>query len=368
LLVFGDAPTASVAAVAALISEGLIRRRPLVRAGFNAGHTVLSLLAAGGLYELLGGRVGRFALAHQLPALGAAVVCLWLCEAGWVAVAVVLERGGGSFRRLAGTLVPMLTFDGALASVGLLLALLYEMIGKSTETTLFLIAVALIPSGLLFYAYRLRGQLQETYAQSLRTLGALMEAKLQAHGPGHGERVAALAAAMAQALELPPPEIEQIRYGGYLHDIGKVGVAAQLLNRRRDIFSGEPEQLRLHPQIGEEILSSVHFLGPAKEMVRAHHERWDGLGYPEGTQGGHIPLGARMLAVANAYVGMTQGNGSAPLPAAQALLRLRQAAGSRFDPEMVAALESLPEFRSAVRQRAAGSGLAAWLTAPPAPS
>jgi HD-GYP domain-containing protein (c-di-GMP phosphodiesterase class II) len=134
--------------------------------------------------------------------------------------------------------------------------------------------------------------------------------------------------------------VEQIRYAGYLHDIGKVGVPSTLLNRSRDEFSGEPEAVRLHAQIGAGILSPIRFLQPAAQIVSSHHERWDGLGYPQGLRHKAIPLGARVLALANAYVGMTHSNHS-PLTPPQAISRLQQAATARFDPQLVEALEKL---------------------------
>jgi putative nucleotidyltransferase with HDIG domain len=355
LLMLGAGPTGAVAALAGLISEGLVKRRALVRVSFNAAHTVLSLLGAGAVYALAGGVAGKVALTPQgWGAIAAAVLSLWGLEALWVAVAVAFETGARPWRRLRASLSPMLALDGALASVGLLVALLYQsreaLLGSSTQEGLFLVAVlvavALIPAGLLYYAYQLQGHLLGTYAQSLRTLGALMEAKLQRTSPGHGEQVAALAAEMAQAWELLPAEIEQIRYAGYLHDIGKVGVTGALLRRGRDLFEGEPSELKQHPQLGAQILAPIHFLQPAARFVAAHHERWDGLGYMEGLHGKQIPLGARLLAVADAYVGLTGPEASAPLSAATALHHLHQAAGSRFDPEVVARLEEVLRGRA----------------------
>ena len=339
VLALGAGPTAWVAALAVLWSEGVVRRRSLARAGFNAGHSVLSLLAVGWVYGALGGAAGRVVLAESWLAVVGAAVALWLLETGWVALAVALERGGRLWRRLQSSLVPAIVWDGALAAVGLLLALLYqsrwELVGESSwQGTLLLGASVLIPCGLLYYAYRLQGSLQQVYSQSLRTLGALLEAKVEGSQPGHGEQVARLAARLAEALELAPEQVEQIRYAGYLHDIGKVGVPSALLNRSRDRFSGEPEAVRLHSQIGAGVLSPIRFLQPAAEMVRAHHERWDGLGYPEGLRQEDIPLGARVLALANAYVGMTHST-HAPLTPQRAIARLRQAAGSRFDPVLI---------------------------------
>jgi putative nucleotidyltransferase with HDIG domain len=242
----------------------------------------------------------------------------------------------------------MLILDAALASVGLLLALLYQSRWQLVEPSsrplfeqLFLGIMVLIPCGLLFYAYQLQGRLEEVYAQSLRTLGALLEAKVEGAQPGHGDRVGKLAAALAQELGLPPKQVEQIRYAGYLHDIGKVGVPSPLLHRSRDRFSLEPEPVRMHPEIGAAILSPIHFLEPAAGIVRAHHERWDGLGYPQGTSRNRVPLGARLLALANAYVGMTHSSAHPLLSPERALSRLRQAAGSRFDPALLQVLDAV---------------------------
>jgi putative nucleotidyltransferase with HDIG domain len=345
LLVLGSAATAWVAALAVVWSEALVRRRSLGRAGFNAGHSVLSLLAVGGVYGMLGGRVGHLDLRSQWPAVLGAAIALWTLETGWVSLAVALERGGRLRRRLRSHLGPALIWNGALASVGLLLALLYqsraELVGHSGwQGMLVLGAAVLVPCGLLYYAYRLQSDLQAVYSQSLQTLGGLMEAKVEGGQPGHGEQVAKLAASLAEALELPPDQVEQIRYAGYLHDIGKVGVPSSLLNRSRDRFEGEPEALREHPKYGAQILQPIRFLRPAAEIVQNHHERWDGLGYPRGLRADQIPLGARLLALANAYVGMTH-SPHAPLTPDRALSRLRQAAGSRFDPGLIVELAAV---------------------------
>jgi hypothetical protein len=359
LLVLGPATTAWVAALAGLWSEGVVRRRPAVRTGFNVGHSVLSLAAAGWAYEKLGGQFGRVELGYWEPATAAmaAALVLWLLETGWVSLAVVLERGGRIWRRLRASLAPMLALDAALASVGLLLASLYQcrhqlLGGTSWHGSLVLCGVALLPCALLYYAYRLQGDLQEVYAQSLRTLGALVEAKVEGGRSGHGERVARLAARLAEVVELPADQVRQVRYAGYLHDIGKVGVPAELLSREKEQYGDELGAVRVHPQVGGEILTPIRFLTPAARMVRAHHERWDGLGYPARLRREEIPVGARLLSLANAYVGMTH-SACPRLTAGRAMGRLQQAAGSRFDPELVDALARLLR-RSGVAAEAPG--------------
>ncbi len=359
VLALGAVPTAWVAAVAVVWSEAVVRRRPLARACFNASHSVLSLLAVGWVYGVLGGQVGRVELMGGWLAPVVAAVALWALETGWASVAVALERGGRLWRRLRCWLGPGMAWDGGLASVGLLLALLYQsrwqLVSHNWQGALLLGATVLIPSGLLYYAYRLQGSLQEVYSQSLRTLGALLEAKVEGSHLGHGERVARMAARLAESLELPPQQVEQIRYAGYLHDIGKVAVPSSLLNRGRDQFSGEPQAVRLHAQIGAAILSPIRFLQPAAQIVTSHHERWDGLGYPQGLRQTDIPLGARVLALANAYVGMTHST-QIPLTPTQAISRLHQAAGSRFDPRLVR------DVLSADLDRRGASGGPAWGT------
>ncbi len=378
ILVLGAGPTVWAAALAMLWSEGVVRRKPLAKVSFNAAHSVLSLLAAGFVYQALGGRVGRVELGlAQVGETGAVVAAagtLWLLETVWVRVAMALERGrppaSGAqlWQRLRRSLAETLALDAALASVGLLLALLYQSrwqlagrAGWSPAESLFLGTMVLIPCGLLYYSYRLQGHLQEGYAQSLRTLGALVEAKVEGSQPGHGARVGKLAAALALRLDLPPAQVDQIRYGGYLHDIGKVGVPSSLLQRTRSSFSPEPEPVRLHPELGAAILSPVHFLGPAAEFVKAHHERWDGLGYPQGKCQTDIPLGARVLALANAYVGMTHSSASPTLSPQQAISRLQQAASSRFDPMLVEVLAGLLLESGEIERAPAGAReLTSW--------
>jgi len=341
LLVLGPGTIACVAALVGLFTEGVLGRTRLVRSAFNASHSVLSLVAAGWVYQRLGGSVGQVWMPQHIPAVVGAALCLWALETGWVAAAVSLERGGRGGRWLRLSLGPMLALDSALASVGLLLALLYQsrfdLVGRGGwQGPALLGLIAVVPSGLLYYAYRLQGHLRQVYGQSLRTLGALLERKGEGREAGHGEKVAALAAGMAQAAELSPRQVEQIRYAGFLHDIGKVGVPGAVLATSRDQFTGEAPLLRLHPEIGAQILTPISFLGPAAQMVRHHHERWDGLGYPDGLRHEGIPLGARLLSIANAYVGMGD-----TLTPEQALTRLRQAAGSRFDPGLVEVLAGL---------------------------
>jgi len=122
---------------------------------------------------------------------------------------------------------------------------------------------------------------------------------------GHSVWVARYAAATAEALGLEPQEIKNILYAGLLHDIGKIGVSEQILHKPAALDVEEWRAVKAHPVIGANILEPIPSLQEVVPLVRYHHERYDGTGYPQGLTGEEIPLGARILAVADAFEAMT---------------------------------------------------------------
>jgi two-component system, cell cycle response regulator len=153
----------------------------------------------------------------------------------------------------------------------------------------------------------------------------------------HAEAVG-LAAATAEALGLPAEDVERVRHASELHDVGKVAIPDAILGKPGPLTEQEWTFVRRHPVIGERIILAAPALARVAALVRASHERWDGAGYPDGLAGDAIPLGARIVAVADAYAAMVAGR---PYRAArtpeQALEELRAAAGSQFDPAVVEA-------------------------------
>jgi two-component system cell cycle response regulator len=151
----------------------------------------------------------------------------------------------------------------------------------------------------------------------------------------HAETVA-LAAATAEALELTPDEIEHVRHASELHDVGKVAIPDAILGKPGPLTDEEWSFVRRHPIIGERIILAAPALARVASLVRSSHERWDGAGYPDALAGEQIPLGARIVAVADAFAAMTAGR---PYRAArspeEALAELRREAGTQFDPAVV---------------------------------
>jgi putative nucleotidyltransferase with HDIG domain len=156
----------------------------------------------------------------------------------------------------------------------------------------------------------------------------------------HSRGVVELATAVADELGLPPSERARVEFAALLHDIGKLKVPNEIVNKPGALSAAEWEIIRRHPLYGEAMLRGVGgMLAEVGSIVRAHHERWDGDGYPDGIAGQQIPIGARIICACDAYSAITTDRSYRPASDhAVALAELRRCAGTQFDPEVVDAL------------------------------
>lgn len=178
----------------------------------------------------------------------------------------------------------------------------------------------------------------------LRSLVNALEAKDPYTGK-HSERVTNYAVAIARELRCTPAEIESLRTVGYLHDIGKIGIADRILNKPDALTNEEYELIKKHPVIGESIVTELGLSIDERAIIRHHHERWDGRGYPDGMQKEEIPLLARIVAVADAFDSMTSKRAYRnAMSKASAFKELQENAGKQFDPLAVAAFIEKSEF------------------------
>jgi len=168
---------------------------------------------------------------------------------------------------------------------------------------------------------------------------------LQERNPELAERhaaVARLAEAVGERMGLAHEDQAQLRRAAELHDVGKLAIPEELLHKPGPLDPEEWTFVRRHPLIGERIIGAAPALAPAARLVHSTHERFDGSGYPDGLAGGQIPLGARIIAVCDAFTAMTFPRAyAAQLPVSQAIAELRNCAGSQFDPAVVDALTNL---------------------------
>jgi HD-GYP domain-containing protein (c-di-GMP phosphodiesterase class II) len=185
--------------------------------------------------------------------------------------------------------------------------------------------------------------MSEAYAATVKALSNAISAR-DAYMGRHAERVAAYGLCIAQAEDELLAADPQIEFGFLLHDIGKLAVPDQILNKRGPLTAREWRLIRRHPEIGYEILGDIDFLDRARCVVLHHHERWDGRGYPQKLHGGDIPIEARVFAVADALDAMTSDRPySAGVSFAEARVEIEAGAGSQFDPHVVEAMQGIPD-------------------------
>ena len=177
----------------------------------------------------------------------------------------------------------------------------------------------------------------------------------------HVRRVQIYAAGMGRVLGMTDEEIEALRAGALLHDIGKLAVPDHILNKPGKLTPAEFERMKVHTVVGAQILERINFPYPVVPTVRHHHERFDGLGYPDNLRGDEIPLTARVLAVVDCYDSMREERPFRPGKSrAEASTLLRRDAGTRFDPQLVELfLKYLSEFEAEIAARGLDTHLAA---------
>jgi putative nucleotidyltransferase with HDIG domain len=188
-----------------------------------------------------------------------------------------------------------------------------------------------------------RARLQESYMATVRALSNAVEAR-DAYTGKHAERVAAYGLEIARAMGSRLADDPQTEFGFLLHDVGKVAVPDAILYKPEPLTDEERSLMARHPVIGAQILRDIEFLGEAKSVVRHHHERWDGAGYPDGLRGEDIPLAARVFAVADTLDALTSDR---PYRPASLLAVAREviddASGTQFDPTVVEAFRTIPD-------------------------
>jgi putative nucleotidyltransferase with HDIG domain len=231
------------------------------------------------------------------------------------------------------------------AAVGALIQLLNRYAGWE-------IAILVMPAVYILYrSYSLYiGRLEDTQAHleqmasvHLRTVEALalaIDAKDHTTGD-HVNRVRVYALEIAKDLNATPDEVDALRAAAVLHDIGKLAVPEHIISKPGKLTPEEFDKMKVHPIVGAEILQQVDFPYPVVPIVRSHHEKWDGTGYPDGLVGEAIPLGARILAAVDCLDALASDRQyRRALPLDDAMARVEQESGRTFDPRVVAALKA----------------------------
>ena len=185
--------------------------------------------------------------------------------------------------------------------------------------------------------------LTQAYDDTLEALGSALDLK-DAEAHGHSQRVTAYTSSIAKNVAVPLPYLTVVSRAAFLHDIGKMAIPDKILRKPGPLDDAEKVIMRTHCEIGYNMLTRIPFLRDAADIVLAHHEFFDGTGYPRGLRGEQIPLGARIMFIANALDSMlSDWPYRNALPMSKAREEIRRCAGTQFDPRIVEVFLSIPE-------------------------
>jgi putative nucleotidyltransferase with HDIG domain len=317
------------------------KRFSAVQILFNVSQIAIALTAA---YETYSSLTRGVLHGRPLIALVAATTVYFVLNSVPVAIAVSLaERGStrNTWRECAWTF-PYYLVE---AAIGAMMVLLNRYAGWELAV-LVMPAVYIMYRSYSLYIGRLedtKTHLEEMASVHLRTVEALalaIDAKDHTTGD-HVNRVRIYALELAKDLGATAAEMDALRAAAVLHDIGKLAVPEHIISKPGKLTPEEFDKMKVHPIVGAEILEQVDFPYPVVPIVRSHHEKWDGGGYPDGLAGEAIPLGARILSVVDCLDALASDRQyRRALPLDEAMARIEQEAGKTFDPRVVAALKA----------------------------
>lgn len=317
------------------------------RLTFNMGMYTLSTASAGLMYHLLGGSVGNVAQWSTVIPLTLAGITDYLVNMILLLVVITLQTGEqplDTWKRDHQWLAPATIVSCTIGSG--LIALTYE-INIIISIAVFLLITSLSYFSSRFYIANLKNyvdeleranlKLEQSQVGLLKTLGTVIDT-FDAYTFGHSTQVAVYAEAIGKKMGLPQKEQDHIIKAALVHDIGKVGVMDAIIGKQGPLTDEEYRLVKRHPDIGAEILGLMEGFEELVPLVRYHHERWDGSGYPLGLKGEDIPTGARILAVADSVDAMFSDRPYRKSPTYdQVMEELLRCMGTQFDPKVVQA-------------------------------
>ncbi len=331
-VLYGPAIGMWVAALATLRKRDLSGGVSVSLVLFNRGMLAICAWVFSRIYLLLYGEIGVLEFPRGLIAFIMAATSYTLLNAVLVGVTLSLQMNVSFITIWRRNIVWMLPNMFALFPLGALMVLVTQQVGPLV-LVLFYLPLMVTKVSLQKYI-----DLWDTYSEIAAALSTAIDAR-DPYTHGHSVRVSEYCALLAKELELNDEQIEFMKYVGLLHDVGKVGLSDGILKKKGPFTYEEYEEMKKHAAIGADIIKVMKFLGRGEEWVRYHHERWDGSGFPSGLKGEEIPLGARIIACADAFDAMTTDrpykNKMSYDEAKQELVRC---AGTQFDPKVVEAM------------------------------
>ncbi|HKY20554.1 MAG TPA: diguanylate cyclase [Vicinamibacterales bacterium] len=345
LILLGPGPTMMVGAVSAWsqCTFRIAKKNPRYRTLFSMASLVISVQAAGAAFHALGGTPGlaSMSLAAMAKPLLAAAAAYFICNTTLIATAIALSTRQPVLRVWNENFLWSAPnyFVGAAAAAGVSI-----VIGGTANYWIALLGA--FPLYLTYRTYKTYlgriedeqrhvREVSDLHLATIEALALAIDAKDRT-GKSHIRRVQVFAAGLAKSIGMKAGEIQGVKTAALLHDIGKLAVPEHILSKPGPLTQEEFQKVRIHPQVGAEIIAGVPFPYPVAPLILSHHERWDGKGYPSGMKGEEIPVGARILAVVDYFDALTS---ERPYHRAMsdegAVGLLRQEAGKALDPNLV---------------------------------
>ncbi|MDQ7857556.1 MAG: HD-GYP domain-containing protein [Armatimonadota bacterium] len=324
-----------VGLISVIAAQLLARRRSFVEVIDEAGREVVALGLSSVAYSNIAGSPGvaLSAVAHRLLA-GAVVMLVYWGTKLALRVAQLSHAEGMRPQQAARSLLRHAWPH--------LIVMIAGAVGLSfIESDLGLVVTGLAAVMFIeaYYPWKLLGEQGGVLLTSLQMMAQAVDLK-DPYTSNHSQRVSRYAVRLARTMGLPEEEVERIRIGALMHDIGKIGISGRIIRKPGRLSPEERVKMQQHSAVSADIIEPLEILGESARMVRHHHENWDGTGYPAGLRGEEIPLGSRIILVADAFDALVtdrpyRKGASRP----EALNVIRKHAGTQFDPVVVRALE-----------------------------
>lgn len=339
-MILGGPAAAAIVSFIGTTDEREIRGQvPWYGTLYNHSAAAASIAVAGMLYDFVVDSLTQPSqIVEFIVALAASAIFLALT---WIlAVLAVTARTGVPTRTIwaqdVGGVAANLI---GLAPLAWLMALIFQLPNGVGWWATPLFVVPLFTTRLAYARYV---ETRELFEQTIEALAKAIDARDE-YTRHHSSRVSHIAEAMCRVLRLPEQEIEKIKWAGYLHDVGKIGIRDHILLKEGPLDKRERILMNQHPTIGARIVEPATQLKDEAPLILAHHEWFNGSGYPNGVEALDIPQGARIMAIADAYEAMTSARPyrKTPLTHDEAVAQLEKFAGIQFDPDIVPILVNL---------------------------
>ncbi len=317
---------------------------------FNRAQYAVIGWVVGYGFKFMGGSVSGHSLLANMVPLTAVIVIGFALNTIMVMIAVALRKRRSLrevFRVNYKSLTPSFLL---MIPIAFLMAGLYHSLGFVGELAFF------VPLAAVRWTITLTKALRFAYYNTIRVILAGLDAK-DPYTYGHSMRVGHYGMLLAHHMKMPEDQVEEVRFAGILHDIGKMGTPDHILNKPGRLNLDELLIMQRHPIVGNAMLTSVQMQGCAANGVLHHHERWDGTGYPDNLRGEEIPIETRLITVVDAYDAMTSDRPyRRAMPHQAAIEEIRAGAGIQFDPRVVEKFMEIAERTDLSKVEGAGHG------------